>query len=94
MQHRTFLYAACWVLKSTRNYFSILFKDLNKAHSCFLPTEKDETENVLTDDFQIHFFELPKMKIGDTFVMDDRLKKWAFFFNNEGLLNEEEVQEI
>lgn len=72
----------------------ILFKDLNKAHSCFLPTEKDETENVLTDDFQIHFFELPKMKIGDTFVMDDRLKKWAFFFNNEGLLNEEDEMKI
>ncbi|MCP4162959.1 MAG: Rpn family recombination-promoting nuclease/putative transposase [Deltaproteobacteria bacterium] len=40
-----------------------LFKDLKKAHTCFLPTELNESDYVLTDDFQIHFFELSKMNI-------------------------------
>ncbi len=71
----------------------ILFKDLKKAHTCFLPTEISETDYVLTDDFQIHFFELPKMDI-DKDTLDNRLEKWAFFFKNEGLVSEEEKMKI
>ncbi len=71
----------------------ILFNDFRKAHSCFLPTELDEKDYVLTDDFQIHFFELPKMDL-DKETLDSRLEKWAFFFNNEGLSTEEEKMKI
>ena len=66
----------------------ILFQDLKNAHSCFLATEKNETDYVLTDDFQIHFLELPKIKL-DKKKLKNRLEKWAYFFTKEGLITEE-----
>lgn len=43
----------------------IIFDDIKKAHSCFLAAEKDNPEYVLSEDFQMHFFELPKMDVGN-----------------------------
>lgn len=71
-----------------------LFTEIKKAHSCFLATEKDENEFVLTDDFQIHFFELPKMDVENKKSLSNRMEKWAYFFKKEGLLNEEEEMKI
>ncbi len=71
----------------------ILFEDLKKAHSCFLPTEINDTDYVLTDDFQIHFFELPKMDL-EKETLSNRLEKWAFFLKKEGLQTEEEKMKI
>lgn len=68
----------------------ILFHDMSKAHRCFIITEKISGKFVLNDDLQIHYLELPRMEVGGSSTLTDRLEKWAFFFKNEGLLEEEE----
>ena len=57
---------------------------MNKPHTCFLAAEKDDPDKVLTEDFQIHFFELVKIKPNVQEALKDKLAKWAFFFPNEG----------
>ncbi len=72
----------------------MLFDKLAGAHSCFMAAEKDNPEYVLTEDFQIHFFELTKVQIDNTEIFKNRLEKWAYFFKREGLLTEEEEVEV
>ncbi len=38
----------------------VIFHDIKKAHSCFMATEKNNPEYVLSEDFQIHFLSLRK----------------------------------
>lgn len=56
-----------------------LFENISKYHSCFLLTEKDDTDKILTDHLQIHFVELPKNKSEQ---LDRRLQKWVEYFKN------------
>ncbi len=72
----------------------VIFSDIRKAHSCFLAAEKDSPEYILSDDFQIHFFELPKIDVENVDRFKNRLEKWAYFFKNEGLLSEEEEMQV
>ena len=72
----------------------ILFKDIEKVHSCFLTAEKDNPEYVLSEDFQIHFFELAKMDVENREIFTSRLEKWAYFFKKEGFLSEEEEMHV
>ena len=72
----------------------IIFEDIKKAHSCFLAAEKDNPEYILSEDFQIHFFELPKIDVENMETFKNRLEKWAYFFKNEGLLSEEEEMQV
>jgi len=72
----------------------VIFNKLKKAHSCFLASEKDNPEYVLSEDFQIHFFELPKINVESKDIFKNRLEKWAYFFKKEGLLNEEEEMQV
>jgi predicted transposase/invertase (TIGR01784 family) len=72
----------------------VIFNDIKKAHSCFLAAEKDNPEYVLSEDFQIHFFELPKIDVESSNIFKNRLEKWAYFFKKEGLLSEEEEMQV
>ncbi len=72
----------------------VLFEDIKKAHSCFLAAEKDNPEYVLSEDFQIHFFELSKIDVENREMFKNRLEKWAYFFKKEGLLSEEEEMQV
>ena len=40
----------------------IVWKKLEKAHSCFMLMEKDIVEYALTDDLIIHYIEAPKLE--------------------------------
>jgi len=42
-----------------------------------LAAEKDNPEYILSEDFQIHFFELPKIDVGNRETFKNRLEKWA-----------------
>ena len=72
----------------------ILFDKLEKAHNCFLAIEKDNPEFCLCEDFQLHFFELPKMKEDKVEALKDELSKWAWFLKNEGQKEKEEEMEV
>lgn len=64
-----------------------LIKDSSNVHSCFLPTEKNNHELVLSDHFTIHFLELPKFLKKQEFKTS--LEDWMAFFKYEG--QEEEI---
>ncbi len=59
-----------------------LFKDRDRAHSCFWLTEKNDINSVLTDDLQIHYLELPKFDTA--YYQENRLSVWAWFFRFVG----------
>ncbi len=59
-----------------------------------MATEKNNPEYVLSEDFQIHFFELEKMDVEGSKTFKNRLEKWAFFFKQEGFLDEEEEMQV
>ncbi len=69
-----------------------MFKTIKKGHSCFLLTEKENKESILTDDLQINYLELPKF--GDTYNIKSRLSLWAWFFRFEGVAEKEEEMEF
>jgi len=60
-----------------------LIKDLDKVHTCFLPIEKDNLDQVLTDHLEIHFIELNKFDENKTQLKND-LVKWIQYFKYEG----------
>jgi len=56
-----------------------LLPDKNQIHSCFLLTEKNNPELVLTDHIMIHFIEIKKFK--EQFkVMNPELYDWIYYF--------------
>lgn len=59
----------------------ILFKQIEKFHTCFLLTEKDNTDDVLTDHIVLHYVELPKL---ETTELKTALERWMFFLRFEG----------
>ncbi len=69
-----------------------LFKGSKKGHTCFLVTEKDDKDSILTDDLQINYLELPKFS--DSYDINNRLGLWAWFFRYEGIAEKEEEMEF
>ncbi len=59
-----------------------IFDAIKEPHSCFLITEKSHPEYILTDDFQLHFYELPKYQ--EKGGARSQLERWACFFNMKG----------
>ena len=73
----------------------IIFDHFEKPHSLFVLKEKDETgDYILTDNLQIHFFELPKINLEGRKQFKNRLEKWGYFFKKEGLLTKEEEVKV
>jgi predicted transposase/invertase (TIGR01784 family) len=68
-----------------------LFPELEKFHNCFILTEKDQPEYRLSDQLEIHFVELPKLKNMEDRDFQDRLKMWCYYFGMEGYLEEEDM---
>lgn len=65
------------------------FPDKNRYHNTFHICE-DETRQVLNDDLEIHFLELPKL-LHHTACPQTRLEKWLLYLNNaEG----EQMEEV
>lgn len=69
-------------------------KDINKMHSIFHVVE-DETKKMLTDVFELHFIEIPKLykmyeAIGLLNEKEEELKEWIEFIGSE----DEEVLEM
>lgn len=58
-----------------------IFKELNRLHTCFLLTEKNNSEYVLTDHLMIHFLEIEKLADQN---VKGHLRKWIDFFSKEG----------
>ncbi len=69
-----------------------IFEALREPHSCFLVTEKSHPEYILTDDFQLHFYELPKYQ--ENRGARTQLERWACFFRCEGKSDKRDTMEI
>ncbi len=69
-----------------------LFNNSRKAHTCFLVTEKDNKNSILTDDLQINYLELPKFE--SKYNLKDRLSIWAWFFRFVGVSEKEDEMEF
>ncbi|MBF9015972.1 MULTISPECIES: Rpn family recombination-promoting nuclease/putative transposase [unclassified Oceanispirochaeta] len=71
-----------------------LFPDKKEGqfHSCHMITDLDDPETVLTDHLRIHYLELPRIKVDPSRIPADRLNKWAYFFKEEGILEEDEMK--
>ena len=65
----------------------IMIEDLDTVHTCFLPTEKNNTEYILSDHLEIHFIELPKFNRVNT-KLKKNMTAWVEYFLNEGKENE------
>ncbi|PID74960.1 MAG: hypothetical protein CSB28_00460 [Desulfobacterales bacterium] len=69
-----------------------IFDAIKEPHSCFLIAEKDHPEYVLTNDFQLHFYEMPKYQ--ENAQSQNQLERWACFFQCEGKSEKGETMEI
>ena len=56
-----------------------LLSDKNQIHSCFLLTEKNNPELVLTDHISLHFIEIKKFK-EQIKTMNPELYDWIYYF--------------
>ncbi len=63
-------------------------------HSCHMISDMDDSETILTDHLQIHYIELPKIHPNPLEVPSDRLRKWAWYFREEGIWEEEDMKII
>ena len=74
----------------------VLFKDkpASEYHSCHMIRDLDDPETLLTDHLRIHFIELPKIKPDPFVTPSDRLKKWMYYFIEEGILEDNEMKII
>ncbi len=69
-----------------------LFETQDSFHSCFQITEVGKPENILTEDLQIHFIEIEKLKSHlEKHEPRDTLEGWCYYFLNEGLIEEDKM---
>jgi predicted transposase/invertase (TIGR01784 family) len=61
-------------------------------HSCHMICDLDDLQTVLTDHLSIHYIELPRIKPVPENIPTDRLLKWAWFFREEGVVEEEDMK--
>ena len=62
--------------------FSII-PELDKTHSVFLPLEKDHPQLRLSNHFEIHFIEFPKLREASA-QLKQGLREWLQFLKKEG----------
>ena len=70
----------------------IIFKGIDKIHTCFMIYEKDYRDIPLTDNLQIHFLEHKKFKKNIKIKKD--LYIWFEYFKNEGKEKEKSMQTL
>jgi predicted transposase/invertase (TIGR01784 family) len=58
----------------------ILFPEQIPFHSCYMLTEKDNPDYVLTTDCVMHYLEIPKMKE----TLDSDILRWLYFLSHAG----------
>ena len=66
----------------------ILFQENAQTHTCLSPIESKSNDN----GFYYHFIELPKFDTAGDDAVSTRLKKWAYFFKNEGHVGGDELR--
>ncbi|MDC7233749.1 MAG: Rpn family recombination-promoting nuclease/putative transposase [Spirochaetales bacterium] len=72
----------------------ILFPEMKKPHNCFTAIDDRTKSVVLSNMMQIHYFELPKMDEEPDNLAESRLARWAFYFKNEGRIDENELKRL
>lgn len=71
-----------------------IFPEITDAHTCFMATEIEEKDYILTGDMQLHFLELEKVRFEGKPELKSSLDRWIYYLKNEGKAEEEEEMKI
>ena len=55
-------------------------------------SDPEDPETVLTDHMRLHYIELPRIRTDRKRIPENRLLKWAYFFNEEGIVEENDIK--
>ena len=68
----------------------VMFDKVDRLHTCFMLSENEQPDFILTDHLMIHFLELPKMNIEalQAQLEQSKLLQWLYYLKLEGTEDE------